>query len=172
MAPDLTVAASPDLAVAADLTVPPDRVALPDLGGADLVANHALEARERGTCTSVQASDGHTLGGVHHEDEALPPFVQRRNWLDRNNYFFEQLPEEPLQQLETPVLYFRSKKAQPITVRVDFPRGVIGQRYPSASRFAPALGDELWAPSRNVDSTPVRSGGQDERFIFYRGLAA
>src|SRR5437763_571713 len=64
-----------------------------------------LIVQEWGTYTSVETSDGHPLGGVHHVDEALPVWVHSRNWNDRNNYFFEELPEEPLQQLETPVLY-------------------------------------------------------------------
>ncbi len=30
----------------------------------------------------------------------------------------------------------------------------------------------IWAPSRNVDSRPLRAGGEDEGFIFYRGLGS
>jgi hypothetical protein len=140
---------------------------------------------EWGTYTSVQASDGHTLGGVHHEDERLPSWVHRRD-IGANAYYLETLPEEPLQQLETPVLYFWSPVARPIRVTVDFPRGIVGQWYPQAETFAPALQkmmaiaagsmtwqltldpamdpatlppvdpNEIWAPSRHVASTPVR----------------
>jgi hypothetical protein len=34
----------------------------------------------------------------------------------------------------------------------------------------PVAPDSVWAPSRNVDATPVRIAGEDELFIFYRGL--
>jgi hypothetical protein len=144
-----------------------------------------LRVEEWGTYTSVQASDGHTLGGVHHEDEALPGWVHRREW-GPAFYFAETLPEEPLQQLETPVLYFWSPVARAVRVTVEFPLGVVSQWYPAAESFAPALQrmtalaggtmtwqlavdptvtpatflpvdpDEIWAPSRRVASTPVR----------------
>jgi hypothetical protein len=159
---------------------------------------------EWGTYTSVQASDGHALGGLHHEDERLPSWVHRRD-LGASDYYLEQLPEEPLQQLETPVLYFWSPVARPVKVTVGFPRGIVGQWFPQAETYLPALremkalaggsmtwsltldpamdpatfppvqAEEIWAPSRNVASTPVRfavpGGGEErEQFIFYRGL--
>src|SRR6185436_5387696 len=97
-----------------------------------------LRVEEWGTYTSVQASDGHALGGVHHEDEVLPAWVHRRD-LGAGDYYLEQLPEEPLQQLETPVLYFWSPVARPVRVTVGFPRGIVGQWYPEAETFLPAL---------------------------------
>src|SRR5262249_15173138 len=109
-------------------------------------------------------------------------------------------PEEPIQQLETPVLYFWSSTARAVQVDVGFPQGIVGQWYPEAASFTPELGaltkmasgqmswqvmvdpaidaagvgsvspDEIWAPSREVESTPVSYGGETEQFIFYRGL--
>src|SRR6185436_17830096 len=144
-----------------------------------------LRVEEWGTYTSVQASDGHALGGVHHEDEVLPAWVHRRD-LGPNGYYLERLPEEPLQQLETPVLYFWSPEAKPVEVTVRFPRGVVSQWYPEAQSYAPALHGMtalsggsmtwrlpvdpamdpasfppvdpavIWAPSRHVASAPVR----------------
>lgn len=168
-------------------------------------ATCGLVVQEWGTYTSVQASDGHPLGGVHHVDEALPAWVHSRNWSNRNTYFFEELPEEPLQQLETPVLYFWSATRTDARVTIGFPEGVVGEWYPDATAYAPAIDrctaiaggsmawdvtidpsiavssfapvspDNVWAPSRNVASTPVRfanNGGatESEQFIFYRGL--
>lgn len=165
-----------------------------------------LVVHEWGTYTSVHASDGHALGGVHHEDETLPPWVYRRNFNNPQEYYFESLPEEPLEQLETPVLYFHSDVPLSVQVGVDFPEGVVGEWYPSTTSFAPAINqltrvgggradwtvdlvpdadpatflvvqpDEIWAPSRRVDSTPVRTTNangivESEQFIFYRGLA-
>ncbi len=144
-----------------------------------------LVAQEWGTYTSVQGTDGKTLGGVHHVDEALPSWVHRRNFTNPSEYFFEKLPEEPLQQLETPVIYFWSKKPIDVEVQVRFPQGVVGEWYPDAKTFAPAIDSltnvangsmtwdlkvdpgispssfapvdptEIWAPSRHVASTPV-----------------
>jgi hypothetical protein len=149
-------------------------------------AGCGLTVQEWGTYTSVEASDGHPLGGVHHVDEALPPWVHSRNWTRRDAYFFESLPEEPLQQLETPVLYFWSTEKTAVRVDVRFPEGVVGEWYPDASAFAPAVGGcteiaggsmrwdvtvdpdltpatfaqvdpaNIWAPSRRVAATPVR----------------
>lgn len=157
-----------------------------------------LAMHEWGTYTSVHAADGHALEGLHHEDEALPGWVHRRE-LSPQSYYFEQLPEEPLQQLETPVLYFYAKEPTQLKVEISFPQGIVGEWYPQASAFEPALmqmsrlgggsmtwdvladaaisafpdvsPDEIWAPSRHVASTPVLAGRETEHFIFYRGLA-
>jgi len=172
----------------------------------------AFVVQEWGTYTSVQASDGHALGGVHHVDEALPTWVHQRNLTDPQNYFFEALPEEPLQQLETPVLYFWSAEPREVPVDVSFPQGIVGEWFPDATTFSPAIAegggpsqltaiangsmtwklsvdpgippssylavspDEIWAPSRNVASTPVKYQApgsaitESEQFLFYRGL--
>ena len=190
-------ASSPrDTATAFDTTPPPCADASCD----------GLVAQEWGTYTSVQGSDGKTLGGVHHVDEALPTWVHRRNFTNPSEYFFEKLPEEPLQQLETPVIYFWSKKPLDVEVRVDFPRGIVGEWFPDAKTYAPKVDEltgvangtmtwsvsldpaitplsfshveptEIWAPSRNVASTPLHFTNpagitESEQFIFYRGLA-
>jgi hypothetical protein len=173
---DDTATPGTDTAVAPDTTPPP----CPDAGCDGLIA------QEWGTYTSVQGTDGKTLGGVHHVDEALPAWVHRRNFTNPSDYFFEKLPEEPLQQLETPVIYFWSKKPVDVQVKVDFPRGVVGEWYPDASTYAPKIDGltgvsngsmtwnvsvdptiasstfapvdpaEIWAPSRHVASTPLR----------------
>lgn len=162
-----------------------------------------LIVHEWGTFTSVQDTSGKSHPGLHHEDEELPAWVYRRD--PGPNAYFEVLPEEPLQQLETPVVYFHAARAMDVRVGVDFPEGIISQWFPAATTFAPALfslsaiaggsmrwdltvdpsidpadflavdPQEIWAPSRNVRSTPVRyanpAGGVElEQFIFYRGL--
>src|SRR5262249_37021988 len=128
----------PTLAAQPDLRGLPPAISLAPLRGP--IPVDSLAVQEWGTFTSVQASDGHMLSGLHHEEETLPAFVERRNWTDRQNYYFEDLPEEPLQQLETPVLYFFAGEARQVDVRVDFPEGVVGQWYPRAQAFAPDLG--------------------------------
>ncbi|MDP9002264.1 MAG: hypothetical protein M3O46_19395, partial [Myxococcota bacterium] len=112
--------------------------------------------------------------------------VHRRNLNNPQDYYFEQLPEEPRQQLETPVLYFYAPSIRDVQVRVSFPQGIVGEWFPEATSYVPAIGGmthiaegtavwnltldpgiapgsfnpvtptEIWAPSRHVASTPVR----------------
>jgi hypothetical protein len=162
-----------------------------------------LTVHEWGTFTSMVGSVGATLPGLHHEEEALPSFVHARAPGDpAHNKGVEGTPAGVNQKLETPVLYFYSDRAQPVTVKVDFPRGVVSQWYPDAAAYAPDYGtlsgttpgggsmtwhaqlrpgmsgfpavapSDVWAPSRNVASVPVEIGTEREQFIFYRGLGA
>ncbi len=213
-APDTTSPdTAPETSVATTVVTAPDAVETstspaetsPTDVPASEVSTNPLIVHEWGTFTSVQSSSGVSFAGLHHEDEALPYWVYRRNLTDPFNYFFEQLPEEPIQQLETPVVYFYSEKPQDVRFRVDFPEGVIGQWFPRESSYLPKHGEitamtngmmewnvtvdpgilpsqfkpvdpnEIWAPSRQVASTPIRSkleGFEEEfeQFIFYRGL--
>lgn len=159
-----------------------------------------LAAHEWGTFTSVQGSDGVALWGLHHEEEPLPDFVISRSGIASSQKGLEMLPEEVDQKLETPVIYFYAPGPVDVTVKVDFPKGVIGQWFPAAEELAPPIYQltqiaggamtwkvaldpaidpglfpavdpaDIWAPSRNVAATPLRAQGQHERFIFYRGL--
>lgn len=154
---------------------------------------------EWGTFTSVQSSLGVTLEGLHHEEESLPAFVHGRAAIAEGHKQLESLPEPVTQKLETPVIYFHADASIPrARVTVDFPQGVIGQWFPKATRFAPEINamqgirdgsmdwdveflrtapdlppvdpHDVWAPSRNVEATPIAVDGEHERFIFYRGL--
>jgi hypothetical protein len=96
---------------------------------------------EWGTFTSMQGSDGATLEGMHHEDEALPAFVRGRAvYGPRDVKMIEKLPEEVTQKMETPVLYFHTSTAQDVAVTVGFPQGVISQWFPDAAGFLPPAG--------------------------------
>lgn len=149
----------------------------------DVPPPNAFVVHEWGTFTSVQDSEGNSQPGLHHEDEELPGWVHRRD-LGPNAYY-EMLPEEPLQQLETPVVYFYSDEPRDVQFTVAFPEGIISQWFPDAVDFAPlpyemsaiAGGSmswdvhldpaispddflpvdpmEIWAPSRRVASTPL-----------------
>jgi hypothetical protein len=104
--------------------------------------------------------------------------------------------------METPVLYFYSPRKATVSVGVDFPKGLITEWYPSASKVSP--GPQLNLPpvraghiewnalevtpgeaaslprtgdashyfaARNTDSDLVRIGQQQEKLLFYRGIA-
>lgn len=142
---------------------------------------------------------GAELPGMHHEDEPLPDFVLGRSPGVDFGKAMEALPGPVTQKMETPVLYFYSGEALQVDVDVTFKDGIISEWYPDASSYWPPVGeaaafsggnmrwqvqlspgdteapipvaaDDIWAPSRNVASVPVRAGGAIEQFIFYRGL--
>jgi hypothetical protein len=103
--------------------------------------------------------------------------------------------------METPVVYFYSKAPTQVSVHVDFPQGWITEWYPkethlvseSATANTPMHGSIDWAnldvlpgsnpelPSskgasryyaaRATDSSALRSGNENERMLFYRGVA-
>jgi hypothetical protein len=159
----------------------------------------ALVVHEWGTYTSLEGSDGRTVDGLQHTEEPLPAFVHARDPNAAHTKGVEAIPEPVNQKLETPVLYFHSAVARSVRVTVDFPKGIISEWYPNASSFSPAVGaldalargsmtwtgdlltqgtlgpdvpsDSVWAPSRKVAAAGVRIAGEQEGFIFYRGLA-
>lgn len=102
------------------------------------------------------------------------------------------------QKMETPVIYFHSDRPRQVHVDVGFPGGIISQYYPAPTTFSPAIGritglqngrvgfdvsvvtnplpipevkaDSVYRPARDVDANYISSQGQNEKFIFYRGL--
>lgn len=111
---------------------------------------------------------------------------------------YKVTPAVVTQKMETPVIYFYSDERVQARVNVDFPKGIISQYFPAPLYFAPAIGKiqglaggktvfevevtteklalpkvehgNVYAPAREVASNDIRSGNQNERFIFYRGL--
>lgn len=111
---------------------------------------------------------------------------------------YQVRPENVTQKMETPVIYFYSDEKVQSKVNVGFPQGVISQYFPAPISFSPAIGNlrglsngrvtfdvevtteklplpqvesgNVYGPAREVASNDVRSGDQNERFIFYRGL--
>ena len=103
-------------------------------------------------------------------------------------------------RMETPVLYFYSPKPATVSVKVDFPHGLITEWYPKAASVLPVgqtynIGGKIdWgrveigvtgtgdfpndsSPShyyaaRETDSAALRVNGQEEKLLFYRGVAA
>lgn len=112
---------------------------------------------------------------------------------------YQVTPEIVTQKMETPVIYFYSEDKQQVRVNVSFPQGIISQYFPAPISFLPATGKiqglyggyttfdveitneklplpavehgNVYAPAREVPAANyVRSGDQNEKFIFYRGL--
>jgi hypothetical protein len=103
-------------------------------------------------------------------------------------------------RMETPVLYFYSPLEMTARVSVTFPQGIFSEWYPQARNTpAPLVGFEKWRgellwpavrispgakesfptepddshyyAARETDAAPVSVAGQQEKFLFYRGVA-
>ena len=113
-------------------------------------ASEGFVVHEWGTFTSVQTSEGVTLGRMYEEDEPLPGFVHRYQpgsprhskgfaLTDANVY---SILESATQRLETPVIYFHgARDAQEVEVTVDFPHGVVSEWYPGHESISPSVGE-------------------------------
>jgi hypothetical protein len=104
-------------------------------------------------------------------------------------------------RMETPVLYFYSTSEQTVRASVTFPQGLISEWYPQATvppasrtstgfnsieriqwsdvRITPRAKENFptepdgshYYAARETDAAPLSVGGQQEKFLFYRGLA-
>ena len=115
-----------------------------------------LVVHEWGTFTTLAASDGTLLNGLYLDEEPLPAFVDHTwPWFTvhktpRN--YGKGLYFQPLHvnvKMETPVIYFYSPRSLPVSVRVDFPRGLISQWFPACSALISAV------PQQREDSNAM-----------------
>jgi hypothetical protein len=144
-------------------------------------------AHEWGTFSTFSGSDGKQLK-FYPDDTDLPAFVHGRHRDVKGGR------ADVYVSLETPVLYFYTDRDRTVSVKVDFPKGLMTDWYPQASRppertlrwddlkvFAkdrPKLIAEnakgRYFAAREVDAATVRTSGpdkpEDERFLFYRGV--
>lgn len=144
-------------------------------------------AHEWGTFSTFSGSDGKSLK-FYPNDRDLPPFVYSRHREVKGG-----VPDTYV-SLETPVLYFYTDRDRTVSVRVDFPKGLMTDWYPQASRppeqtlrwddlkilatDRPKLIGEREAgryfAARETDAATVSTSNtdkrEDERFLFYRGV--
>jgi hypothetical protein len=100
--------------------------------------------------------------------------------------------------METPVLYFYASRPATLSVRVDFPEGLLTEWYPQASKASPTgavsnlaggrlewdslevrpgeteafpkgAGSSRYYAARDTDASPIAASGEREKLIFYRG---
>jgi hypothetical protein len=100
-------------------------------------AAQGFVVHEWGTLTSVVASDGTLLPGMHHEEEDLPPFVADR--IAQAKASPDMVQDPTSQKMETPVTYFYSPVAMKVSARVDFPKGVLTQWFPFVKQMSPPM---------------------------------
>ena len=95
-----------------------------------------LIVHEWGTFTTLYSSKGVQMEDIYLEEEKLPTFVFSHPFPISINSGFKRHKGsfiEPLHcnvKMETPVLYFYSKKVKEVEVKVEFLRGAIGQWFP------------------------------------------
>ena len=116
----------------------------PEAAPAEAVAEQGeFVVHEWGTFTAVQSSEGEYLEGLHHEEEALPPFVHQLEYSGvdraRASKGLAYLPEPVTQKMETPVIYFYVDEPTQIDVSVQFPQGVVSEWYPQAESWTPGM---------------------------------
>jgi hypothetical protein len=107
-------------------------------------AGETVDIHEWGTFTTLQDESGFQIGGIHNDDEPVPPFVHElaKNLLLSTSGLppiaqSQGAPHghgEVTMRLETPVLYFHPSSAAPVTadVSVTFKGGWFTQFYPDA----------------------------------------
>jgi hypothetical protein len=105
------------------------------LNAAELkVENNRVIAHEWGTFTSVAGEDGNPLQWAPlFGAPDLPCFVGHFDTAHVSKWQISGLV-----RMETPVLYFYSQRPLTLSVHVDFPRGLITEWYPQASKVTPA----------------------------------
>ncbi len=146
-----------------------------------------LIVHEWGTFTSVAGRNGQSVSWAPLQASGdLPCFVHRMG-----NGYAKYVPG--LVRMETPVDYFYSPIPMTVNVHVDFPQGRITEWYPKAVSpgpdnrsidwtnlsIAPGAEPQLlttkgvsrYFAARATDSTPLQTGDENEKFLFYRGMA-
>ena len=105
------------------------------LNAAELTgSNNRVIAHEWGTFTSIAGDDGTPVQWAPlFGTPDLPCFV-----VHFGNDYLSKWQISGLVRMETPVLYFYSQRALTLSVHVDFPRGLITEWYPPASKVTPA----------------------------------
>jgi hypothetical protein len=154
-------------------------------------AGQDFVVHEWGTFSTFSGSDGKNLEFYPYDND-LPDFVH--GYLPKNS---KAGPKGGTISLETPVVYFYSKKELTVSLRVDFSRGILTEWYPQAGRTNTRLtwqevqvlpGQDLRLPAearasryyaaRETDAAPLRvavqgdprTTAEQEKFLFYRGV--
>jgi hypothetical protein len=133
----------------------------------------------------VADTDGNPVSWIAYTGPAkLPSFIHS---LPTNSKF----STSALIRMETPVIYFYASARTTVSVKVDLPSGNITEWYPEVTGYSGISvdwrgievlpGETLIFPSgssgshyyaaRATDAAPLRVGKEQEKLLFYRGLA-
>jgi hypothetical protein len=168
-------------------------LAAPIFGADTILPTPGLVVHEWGTFPSVADSSGQSMRWLPLSAAPdLPCFVNRLHGAN------PKASLAGLVRMETPVIYFYTRKPIAVTAHADFPHGLITEWYPQAvvsPRTADSIpasgaqiewraevtpGEALQLPSskaasryfaaRETDAAPLRAGAQQEKMLFYRGV--
>jgi hypothetical protein len=159
-------------------------------GFSQAALNSTGAVHEWGTFTSVAGEDGSAMAWRPlYGPSDLPCFVHH---LDQQNL---KLADYGTVRMETPVIYFYPLKPLTVTVHVGFPEGRVTEWYPQASAVQTAGTPNGWIEWKNVlvsrgggtlpkldaashyyaarqtNSWFLQSEGEEEKLLFYRGIA-
>jgi len=105
---------------------------------------NVLIVHEWGTFTSMVGANGIVLEGMQHAEEKLPRFVHTRTKEVADpfsSYGNRSVNQRAIRRtrtkMETPVIYFYSKKKRRVKVRVEYKKGLLSQYYPAPSKSGP-----------------------------------
>jgi hypothetical protein len=152
-----------------------------------------LVVHEWGTFTSIAGPDGHAVEWRPFDAPPdLPAFVHTLA-VPRPGVQRMPLEKRDLRgtvRMETPVVYLYAERALEASVHVEFPSGRITEWYPAARTPGAAIewsvrilpGSAVALPvdakpsryyrAREVDAPLLETGGERERFLFYRGVGS
>jgi hypothetical protein len=166
-------------------------LAMPLFGATLAQTPNDLTVHEWGTFTSVAGYNGAPLQWAPLSFAGdLPCFVHTR----ANGLVKYQMG---LVRMETPVVYFYTRQETNASVSVGFPQGEMSEWYPQAQiwknpglagrgaiewadlkilpgtnpEFPSTKGASRYYAARATDAAPVQSGGENEKLLFYRGIA-
>jgi hypothetical protein len=151
-----------------------------------------LVVHEWGTFTSIAGEDGRAIQWFPQAGPTdLPCFVERIRWNFKNSL-------SGTVRMETPVLYFYAPREMTVNVDVQFRQGVMTEWFPrpvddrgrtaaaalkggiawKGIRLRPAAREAFPTESqsnhyyvaRQTDASPLQSGAEHEKFLFYRGV--
>ncbi len=161
-----------------------------------------LTVHEWGTFTSIAGPDGQPVPWRPLSGPSdLPCFVTTLNPNSVKLPQGGVVAMKALVRMETPVLYFYAPGPVTARVSVGFPEGVFSEWYPQATvamfqpvntpqwqwrikwsnvQIAPGAKEEFptepaeshYYAARDTDAAPVTVGTQQEKFLFYRGIAS
>jgi hypothetical protein len=165
----------------------------PAFSGEITPATPDLVAHEWGTFTSVADENGLPVSwAALSAPSDLPCFVYRLSAQ------CVKCNATSTVRMETPVLYFYGPHTATVSVHVDLPSGVITEWYPKATgvpsdvtygnggkidwgpvQITPGAmpmlindgSDSHYYPARNTDSAALRVDNEEEKLLFYRGIA-
>jgi hypothetical protein len=167
-------------------------VAVSLVASVDVVpGSKGLTVHEWGTFTSVAGKDGKAVAWLPVDRQSDLPCFVNESQAGLEDYLVGTV------RMETPVLYFYTAREMTVGATVRFPKGWLTEWYPQAKltndytdedhlstlewrdvevlpkaalNFPVEPSPSHYYPARETDAAPLRVKGENEKFLFYRGV--